>query len=120
MAEFSYPPNVWLGTTVDKQYAVERAESAFRKIKATGFNGVCWLSCEPMLEELTFSGLEMFDWLVMGGASRSTQTAEFRPPVRWWARLLMQASAIGIPVYTKTNLGLEDGSRLREYPTVTV
>lgn len=115
MAEFTYPSNVWLGTTVDKQYAVERAESAFRKIKARGFDGVCWLSCEPMLERLTFSSLEMFDWTVMGGASKSTQTPEMRPPFDDIVHLYEQARASGCKVYMKTNLGIEQ--RIREYPT---
>jgi len=114
MAEFSYPSNVWLGTTVDKQYAVERAESAFHKIKASGFDGVCWLSCEPMLERLIFSGLEMFDWVVMGGASRSTQTPEMRPPFDDIVALYQQARQAGCKVYMKTNLGIEQ--RVREYP----
>ena len=33
MADFSYPDNVWLGTSCDYQHTVKRAESAFIKIK---------------------------------------------------------------------------------------
>lgn len=118
MAEFAYPANVWLGTTVDKQWAVDRAEKAFRKIKASGFDGVCWLSCEPMLERLTFTGLDMFDWVVMGGSSRSTQTPEYRPPFDDIVHLYDQARATGCQVYQKTNLipGMSDDQRIREYP----
>jgi protein gp37 len=118
MAEFTYPANVWLGTTVDRQWAVERAEKAFRKIKASGFDGVCWLSCEPMLERLTFGSLEMFDWVVMGGSSRSTQTPEYRPPFDDIVHLYDQARAAGCQVYQKTNLipGMSDEQRIREYP----
>jgi protein gp37 len=118
MAEFTYPANVWLGTTVDKQWAVDRAEKAFRKIKASGFDGVCWLSCEPMLERLTFTGLDMFDWVVMGGSSRSTQTPEYRPPFDDIVHLYEQARAAGCQVYQKTNLipGMADEQRVREYP----
>lgn len=118
MAEYSYPPNVWLGTTVDRQWAVERAEKGFTKIKASGFDGVCWLSCEPMMERLTFSSLEMFDWLVMGGASRSSQTPEYKPPFDDIVHLHNQARGADIPIYQKTNLipGMSDDQRLREYP----
>lgn len=112
MAEFDYPSNVWLGTSVDRQWAVERAEKAFRKIKASGFTGICWLSCEPMLERLTFTSLDMFDWVVMGGASKSTQTEEYRPPFDDVVHLYLQAKAAECKIYQKTNL-LE---RLREYP----
>lgn len=114
MTEFNYPNNVWLGTTVDKQHAVDRAESAFSKIKSSGFRGVCWLSCEPMLERLQFTNLKMFDWVVMGGASKSTQTPEMRPPFDDIVSLYQQARKSGCKVYMKTNLGIEQ--RIREYP----
>lgn len=114
MAEFDFPPNTWIGTTVDNQYAVERAEKAFRKIRAAGYEGIAWLSCEPMMERLTFTSLDMFDWVVVGGSSRSTQTPEFRPPFEWIAHLWNQAKAHHLPVYMKTNLGIEQ--RVREYP----
>lgn len=113
MAEFEYPPNVWLGASVDRQFSVDRAEKAFWKIKDSGFDGVCWLSCEPMLERLTFTSLDMFDWVVMGGASKSTQTDEYHPPFDDVVHLHNQARSAGCDIYHKTNL-LE---RLREYPT---
>lgn len=116
MAEFEFPPNTWIGTTVDSQHAVERAEKAFRKIRAGGYEGVAWLSCEPMLERLTFTSLEMFDWVVMGGSSKSTQTPEFIPNAEWWHHLWSQADAADIPVYLKTNLGIPDHARWRQYP----
>jgi protein gp37 len=112
MAEFSYPNNVWLGTTVDYQWSVERAEKAFIKIKNSGFDGVCWLSCEPMMEQLTFSSLKMFDWVVMGGSSKSTQTPEYKPPFDDIIHLYNQARNSNCKVYQKTNL-IE---RVREYP----
>lgn len=122
MAEFEYPPNTWIGTTVDTQYAVERAEKAFRKVRASGYEGIAWLSCEPMMERLTFSSLEMFDWVVMGGASRSTQTPAFAPPYEWHNHLWNQAKKFDLPVYQKTNLIQRGGDavdfdgRVREYP----
>lgn len=118
MAEFSYPNNVWLGTSCDYQYTVNRAESAFTKIKQSGFNGVCWLSCEPLMEDLQFTTLEMFDWVVMGGASRSTQTDEFAPSFDWIVNLYNQAKKAGCKIYQKTNLipGMSNDQRVREYP----
>lgn len=118
MADFEFPPNSWIGTTVDRQYAVERAEKAFRKIRAGGYQGVAWLSCEPMMERLQFSSLDMFDWVVMGGSSKSTQTPEFRPPFDWIVDLWMQAKRLDLPVYMKTNLGIEQ--RVREYPAAVL
>jgi len=120
MAEFVYPPNVWLGTTVDRQHRVEQAEEAFSKIKASGFDGICWLSCEPMMECLTFPNLDVFDWVVMGGASKSSQTPEYRPPIPDIVHLYNQAHAAKCKIYWKTNLipGMSDSQRIREYPTL--
>jgi protein gp37 len=108
LAEFDFPGNAWLGTTVDAQARVANAERAFSKVRG----GVKWLSCEPLLEPLRFSSLKMFDWVVIGGASSSTQTPEFHPPRAWVESLEAQARRAGCKVYEKTNL-LE---RIREYP----
>jgi protein gp37 len=70
--EIDWPANAWVGTTVDRQYRVKIAEKAFRNVNAP----VKWLSVEPMMERLEFESLDMFDWVVMGGASASTQTPE--------------------------------------------
>lgn len=107
------PPNTWVGTSVDQQHAVHRAQKAFKKLSDAGHRGVRWLSVEPMLEPLSFDSLEMFDWVVIGGASASTQTPEFRPPFDWIVDLYQQARSAGCKVYFKTNLL---GDRVREYP----
>jgi len=70
MAEFDDPENAWLGTTVDLQAREANAEKAFAQVHAK----VKWLSVEPMLEPLQFARLELFNWIVIGGASASSQT----------------------------------------------
>jgi len=113
-----FPANTWVGTSVDNQNAVDRAEKAFRKLKAAGYAGVSWLSCEPLLEPLKFASLEMFDWIVIGGASASTQTPKFIPHFEWVADLYRQAREAGCSVYMKTNMGVDDNMRVREYPEI--
>jgi protein gp37 len=108
LAEFSFPANTWVGTTVDCQARVANAEKAFRKVKA----GVKWLSVEPMIEPLRFSDLGAFQWLVLGGSSRSSQTPEWHPPAEWVVALTKAADRAGVPVYQKSNLF----GRLRGYP----
>lgn len=110
MAEFTFPSNAWVGTSVDCQARVKNAEKAFRKIRA----GVKWLSCEPLIEPLTFKDIGAFDWLVLGGASRSTQTPEWKPPREWVASIKKAAREAGVKVYEKANLY----RRVREYPGV--
>jgi len=111
MAEFTFPDNAWVGTTVDCQARVANAEKAFRKIRA----GVKWLSCEPLIEPLRFADIGAFDWLVIGGASRSHQTPEWRPPRSWVNDIEAAADAVGVRVYEKDNL-LE---RRREYKGIS-
>jgi protein gp37/ParB-like chromosome segregation protein Spo0J len=108
LAEIDFPANAWVGTTVDAQARVKNAEAAFANVRAT----VRWLSLEPLLEPLHFEHLDRFDWLVMGGASRSTETPEWHPPLSWVADLERQARAAGARIYHKSNLY----DRTREYP----
>jgi protein gp37 len=111
MAEFDFPPNTWVGTTVDMQARVANAERAFRKVKC----GVKWLSCEPMIEPLHFTDLGAFDWIVIGGASKSTHTPEWHPPLDWVAVLEVDALKNGVPFYEKSNL-YPHLKRVRMYP----
>ena len=103
-----FPDNAWVGVTVEKQARVKRAENAFSKVNAK----VKFLSCEPMMERLTFYDLGVFDWVIIGGASKSTKTKEFKPPREWINHLESQAEKAGCAIYEKMNL-LE---RIREYP----
>lgn len=111
LAEQTWPDNAWVGCTVDTQARVSSAERAFSKVKA----GIKWLSCEPLLEPLKFNSLEMFDWVVIGGKSRTTQEAAFQPEWEWVESLVEQARAAGCKVYFKANLM----ARPREYPGAT-
>lgn len=110
MAEFEYPDNCWLGTSVDCQARVANAEKAFRKVNAA----VKWLSCEPLIEPLHFADIGAFDWVVLGGASRSSQTPEWHPPRSWVNAIEAEAAEANVRVYEKTNLL----SRIRQYPGV--
>lgn len=118
MAEFEIPGNAWMGTTVDVQARVANAERAFENVKAP----VRWLSIEPMIEPLHFSNLALFDWVVIGGASSSKSidgtpsTPAWNPPIEWLIDLHQQAREAGCKIYYKTNSGLSDMTRIREFP----
>ena len=118
MSEFAIPENAWMGTTVDLQARVANAEKAFENVNAA----VRWLSIEPMIQPLKFQRLDLFDWVVIGGASPSLAidgtpaTPAWNVPVDWIADLHQQARAAGCKIYYKTNSGLSDMSRIREYP----
>jgi protein gp37 len=119
MAEFAIPANAWMGTTVDVQARVANAERAFAKIEAS----VRWLSIEPMLEPLRFDRLDLFDWIVIGGASPSKAvdgspaTPAWQVPIDWLADLHSSARDARCKVYYKTNSGLiGELTRMREFP----
>lgn len=62
--EFSYPPNVWLGVTVEKENYKNRIEF-LRHTDAK----VKFLSCEPLLGDLGELDLTGIDWVIVGGES---------------------------------------------------
>lgn len=97
-----FPPNAWLGCTVDAQARVTTAERAFQQMDAR----IKWLSVEPMNERLTFKNLEVFDWLVMGGqtASAYNGTPARQPEWEWVEHLWQQARAAQVKIYWKENL----------------
>lgn len=105
-AELQYPRNVWIGTSVDLQARVAAAEAAFERIQC----GVRWLSLEPLIEPLTFNRPDLFDWVVIGGASASSKTPAWVPPADWIIRTAAQFLDHGAKIYLKTN------GRPREYP----
>jgi protein gp37 len=102
----SLPPTAWAGTSVDEQKRVRIAENAFRNI---GNVAVKWLSLEPLREELRFTDLSMFDWVVIGAQTATQQpddgrVPEFAPPFEWVARIVAQARKAGCKVWLKPNL----------------
>jgi protein gp37 len=103
-----FPKNAWVGTTVDCQKRVRIAEDAFEAVKAS----VKWISVEPLREPLSFSRLDQFAWIVIGGSSASSKTPEWHPPRQWIASLWEQAESAGVRIYEKANLL----DRRREFP----
>jgi protein gp37 len=109
LIDISWPENAWVGTTVDVQSRVARAEEAFRRIEAP----IKFISCEPLRERLDFNDLSMFNWMIIGGQSASTKLPEFQPEWDWVASLVMKARDSHLKIYLKPNLR---PARLREYP----
>jgi protein gp37/ParB-like chromosome segregation protein Spo0J len=111
-ADFQFPTNWWMGTTVDAQSRVDSAERAFAKIQC----GTKWLSVEPLLQPLTFSRLDLFQWIVIGGASASKRTPAWQPQMDWIVDLHAAAKHAGVKIYYKTNCGPWDSLRDRQFP----
>jgi protein gp37 len=60
-------PNVWLGVTVENQKAADERQAPLKALADKGW--FTWVSHEPALEQVDFTGWEFIRWLVMGGES---------------------------------------------------
>jgi protein gp37 len=114
-AGLDFPETSWVGTSVDEQKRVANAEKAFRKIDVP----VRWLSVEPMLEPIEFGDLRMFDWVVIGGQSRSSGAPASFPDPAWVDRLIDRALAANCAVYCKPNTdpGRHWAGLFQQYPS---
>jgi ParB/RepB/Spo0J family partition protein len=90
LREFSFPRNARIGTTVDLQARVANPERAMRQVDAA----VKWVSIEPLIEPIKMD-FSIFQWVVIGGASASTQTPEWKPPRSWVIDLTARALEAG-------------------------
>lgn len=109
-----WPKNAWVGTTVDNQDRAESVIDAFEELNATDTPpAVTFLSCEPLLSKVSFGGrLDLFDWVIIGGQSRSSKCEAYQPEWEWVESLLTQARESECKVYFKPNLSV----RPKEYP----
>jgi protein gp37 len=110
-------PNVWLGTSIENDRFVGRAD-ALRATPAA----VRFISAEPLLGPLPSLDLTGIDWLIIGGESG--------PGWRWmepeWVRgLVERADAANCAVFVKQDAGARAGKqgnlpddlwRRKEYP----
>jgi protein gp37 len=107
----SFPDNCWVGTTVDEQKRVRIAQEAFANIKAP----VKWLSLEPLLTNLEFTDLGMFDLVAIGAETDGSpycnscgqvdpKRIKFTAPWEWVENILWQARKSGTAFYLKENL----------------
>ncbi|HQF13997.1 MAG TPA: DUF5131 family protein [Thermogutta sp.] len=107
--------NVWLGTSIELNEYVWRAD-VLRKIPAV----VRFISAEPLLGPLTDLDLEGIHWLIVGGESG----ARYRPMKLAWVRELRdRALAQEVAFFFKQSAGrrpetgtLLDGRHWRQYP----
>ena len=101
--DLPWPDNLWLGTTIENRAVLPRRISYLKSIKGPKH---LWLSCEPLLEDLTpimttiqLSGI---GWVVCGGESGNHR----RPFNKNWARMLKYTCMmVGVPFFYKQSGG---------------
>jgi protein gp37 len=62
--KLEWPPNVWVGVSVESQAELPRVDD-LRQVPAA----VRFLSCEPLLGSLAGLNLDRIDWVIAGGES---------------------------------------------------
>lgn len=103
----NWPKNAWVGTTIDCQDRISSALPVFKELNEHQFRpGALFVSCEPMNERLDFGahGLEVFDWVIVGGRSKSSRMKAFQPEKAWVDSLHEAARKSGCMIYDKPNL----------------
>jgi protein gp37 len=108
LAQYEWADNWWVGTTVDCQSRVAPAEAAFENVRAK----VRFVSLEPFNEKISFTHLDRFNWVIIGGRSKSSKMKAFQPESRWVERVVYQARKAECQIYFKPNLEY----RPKEYP----
>ncbi len=88
-----WPPNLWMGVTVENSAAIKRIDD-LRSTKAK----VKFLSCEPLLSPLENMDLEGIDWVIVGGESGRTPR-----PIKeeWVLDIKKQCNNSSTPFYFK-------------------
>jgi len=95
-----WPPNVWLGTSVENQRVAEQRLPLLLSIPAK----VRFLSCEPLLGSLNLEpwfrrrGFYSIDWVIAGGES-GPSSRPMHPD--WAAGLLRQCQRFEVPFHFK-------------------
>lgn len=94
LPQFSFPENVWLGITIDRQREVKGLKYLLETDAKVKF-----ISFEPLHEEIDII-LDGIDWIIIG-----SQTNPYEPPnYEWVLSLIQQAKSKNIPVFVKDNL----------------
>lgn len=92
-ASLPWPENVWLGTSIETDDYVTRADE-LRRVPAA----VRFLSCEPLLGPLPSLDLSGIDWVIVGGESGGNA----RPLDGEWVRQIRdRASKEGVAFFFK-------------------
>jgi protein gp37 len=91
--QLDWPPNLWMGVSVEDSRALYRVDD-LRTVPAA----VRFLSCEPLLGELAGLDLEGIGWVIAGGESGPGH----RPlDVSWVAGIRDQCVGAGVPFFFK-------------------
>ena len=91
--QLDWPPNLWMGVSVEDSAALYRADD-LRSVPAA----IRFLSCEPLIGPLDNLSLEGIGWVIAGGESGPGH----RPPdVSWVTAIRDRCVDAGVPFFFK-------------------
>ncbi len=92
-SQLDWPPNMWLGVSVENMTVAHRVDE-LRRIDAA----VKFLSCEPLLGDLSGLSLDGIDWVIAGGESGPN----YRPVnIRWVRGIRDSCHEAAVPFFFK-------------------
>jgi protein gp37 len=108
--EVDIPKNCWVGATATNQKEMDKAISAYTKLR-NKIPNVLFVSCEPLMGPIS-TDLSCLDWIIIGGRRKSRRMPEGQPKWEWVENLLHDSRKFDIKIYFKTNLTV----RPEEFP----
>jgi protein gp37 len=105
LPELDWPPNAWIGATIDRQERIEAVTAAFEELRSTiERRNKFFISCEPLLENLELypSLMKKLDWIIVGALSKGK--IKVQPKTEWVENILDNARYYEVPVWFKDNL----------------
>lgn len=114
MAEYflkhhAVPKNAWIGVTCENRDYYERIDCLRAITKAS----VRFLSCEPLLGDMSDINLNGIDWLITGGESGNRAR---RTPIEWFRGLRESCRRWNVPFFFKQwGAWGEDGVKRSKY-----
>jgi protein gp37 len=114
-ADFDFPKNCWLGTTVTRRADNHRLDTL---IKHRRGKNVLFVSCEPLLGRVWFSWVhwEYLEWLI-AGALTGPKAKQHPPEKAWLDYMKLGCRNWDTPLFLKNNLHSVWGNNLiQEFP----
>lgn len=102
----SFPKNVWVGTTINNEEEMWKADS-IKKIRC----GIRFLSFEPLLGEIKSLDLQNIDWVIVG---KLTGSKKMPLDLCWVQKIIDECRRYGVPVFVKNNVGWKE--KIQEFP----
>ncbi len=106
LAEFEFPENCWVGTSIESDASLWRKEALLRARARVRF-----VSFEPLLGPMPGLSLDGLGWVIIGAETGPRKVSAERS---WVQGIIDAARAASVPVFVKNNVHWHEP--LREWP----